>query len=362
MGAHARSGVTPATRETSLHRDLRNFLTDAEGESDQVVVVFLDVRGFSSFAGMAESSQAALFLRAMYIEVLDQYFPDAAFFKPTGDGLMIIRHIDRQTLGNVVNESIAKSLELVNEFPTITADDPMVNFRVPGDLGIGIARGAATRLSSGDHTLDYSGRPLNLAARLMDLARPMGVVVDGAALKGVDLSDDLAGEFHQESVYVKGIADSESIDVFVSDAVRIKSHNKRPLVGVPYRQEVDSITFRDMSRLTNFVHSCEKEPIDPDAVRLEVIVPAVRENGTRDPETVRFLPISPMEVIRTPDGWDVVFDYGVATRYAERNGMKPTWKVERCLRYLVAEAESAADVTPSTTAAEVVEADITVEP
>ena len=39
-----------------------------------MVVVFLDVRGFSSFAKLAESSEAALFLRSIYIKILDDVF------------------------------------------------------------------------------------------------------------------------------------------------------------------------------------------------------------------------------------------------------------------------------------------------
>lgn len=161
-------------------------MQDAEGFSDLVVVVFLDVRGFSTFAGMAESGEAALFLRRVYLNIVDEYFPDSAFFKPTGDGLVIVRHFDRSNLGDEVTSAISTSLRLVEAFPHLTERDPMVNFEVPTSLGVGIARGAATRLASGDLTLDYSGRPLNLAARLMDLARPRGVVLTVACSKALN--------------------------------------------------------------------------------------------------------------------------------------------------------------------------------
>ena len=60
-----------------MHRALKSLLPRAKGESRLVVVVFLDVRGFSSFAKMAESSEAALLLRSIYIRILDDYFPAA---------------------------------------------------------------------------------------------------------------------------------------------------------------------------------------------------------------------------------------------------------------------------------------------
>ena len=50
----------------------------------------------------------------------------------------------------------------------------MITFELPPDIGIGVARGSATRISTQDGILDYSGRPLNLAARLVNFARPRG--------------------------------------------------------------------------------------------------------------------------------------------------------------------------------------------
>jgi len=70
-----------------------------------VVVLFLDVRGFSSFAGSAESVEAALFLKKMYLRVLTDYFVDPDFFKPTGDGLMLVYVHDEATLQPVARPS-----------------------------------------------------------------------------------------------------------------------------------------------------------------------------------------------------------------------------------------------------------------
>jgi class 3 adenylate cyclase len=66
-----------------MHRDLKELLRTAEGESHRVVVVFLDVRGFSTFAKVAESSDSAEFLKSIYLKILEEYFEDASFFKPT---------------------------------------------------------------------------------------------------------------------------------------------------------------------------------------------------------------------------------------------------------------------------------------
>ena len=142
-----------------MHRELQKLLATAEGQSQFVVAIFLDVRGFSSFAKIAESSESALFLKSAYLTILSEYFPAADFFKPTGDGLLVIRRFQSETLKAIVQDSIAESVRLVTDFPDICRNDPMVNFDVPGGLGIGVARGAATALVSQDQTLDYSGRP-----------------------------------------------------------------------------------------------------------------------------------------------------------------------------------------------------------
>jgi class 3 adenylate cyclase len=294
-----------------MHRELRDRLTRATGESDLVVVVFLDVRGFSSFAGMAESSEAALFLRSAYTQILDEYFPEAAFFKPTGDGLMIIRHFDDDSLADVVFDSVEKSVDLVSNFGTLTDSDPMVNFDVPDSLGIGIARGAATRLISDGYTLDYSGRPLNLAARLMDVARPSGVVVDGRVVKGLEFPAALGDSFETEQVYVKGIADLTPIEILRTGDVELRPQNRRPMMGKPHRDKVETMTFREFCERTGrFAHHPSEEPLNPEGVRLWYQWPAIAANGRKHPTMVRQATVEPVEVRRTALGWEIIFDYG----------------------------------------------------
>lgn len=319
-----------------MHRELRERLSRATGESDLVVVVFLDVRGFSSFAGMAESSEAALFLRSSYVQILDEYFPDAAFFKPTGDGLMIVRHFDEDSLHDVAFDSIQRSLELVTKFALVTQDDPMINFEVPGSLGVGIARGAATRLTSGDYTLDYSGRPLNLAARLMDLARPSGVVVDGRVTKGLDWPGDLAKNFVSDSVYVKGIADVKPVDIYRTNDAEIRPANRHPLIGMPHLDKAERLTFKEFAERQIFVHYPAKEPVDPDGVRLQYNHPKVVA-GNRKHQTMRTMgTIEPSEVKRSAHGWEITFDYRPHVATLRERGVKSTWELAVRLEYTVA--------------------------
>lgn len=103
---------------------LKNQLKSAVGDSRFVVVVFLDIRGFSTFAKLAESSESAVFLKSVYTSIMEDYFDDASFFKPTGDGLLVILDYEEATLREVVKGAVERSVRLVEAFPTICAEDP----------------------------------------------------------------------------------------------------------------------------------------------------------------------------------------------------------------------------------------------
>jgi hypothetical protein len=63
-----------------------------------VVAILLDIRGFSNFAERGGSFDTAYYLRSIYTTILRGRFPDRDFFKPTGDGMMLIHHLPRTRL------------------------------------------------------------------------------------------------------------------------------------------------------------------------------------------------------------------------------------------------------------------------
>jgi class 3 adenylate cyclase len=189
-------------------------LRSGRGESHSIIAIFIDVRGFTRFAGIAESVDAALFLRKFYLAVLCDYLPEAAFAKPTGDGLMVIIEYGESDVEEAVAAAIDGSANLLAGYPAFLDADPMITFDLPPDIGIGIARGSATRLSTEDGILDYTGRPLNLAARLMNFARPRGVVLDGALTRGLP-TDLLQQGFEYDEVYIRGSVDPDSHAIWI---------------------------------------------------------------------------------------------------------------------------------------------------
>jgi class 3 adenylate cyclase len=310
-----------------MHRELKQLLSVAKGESRLVVVVFLDVRGFSSFAKIAESSEAALFLRSIYTKILDNYFPSTTFFKPTGDGLLIILDYDETNLTDIVNTAVKSSLQLVDDFADLTLHDPMVNFQVPDSLGIGLARGAATALISGDKVLDYSGRPLNLASRLMDLARPRGVVFSETL--GWDLlEDEYAEQFKSDKVYVKGLAEDQPMTVYIAeDMVALPESSKRPINR--YEREAtdeQELTFKQLQERGKFLHELPSQPALTDNITAYVRYPKATATGRRNPSLHSIAQFS-AEYVERRGKYFAGVQYKDVVQRLSAAGVKPTWPV-----------------------------------
>jgi class 3 adenylate cyclase len=320
-----------------MHRELKDLLHSAEGKSEHVLVVFLDVRGFSSFARIAESSDSAEFLKSAYLKILDDYFPKADFFKPTGDGLLILRRYERDSLTDTTREAVDTSIKLVEDFPTITDADPMVNFEVPGELGVGLARGAATALISGDKALDYTGRPLNLAARLMDLARPAGVVFDGSL--GIDLlTSSTQDRFSKESVYIKGLAEDDPVTVYcLKGRTRIPEYNKAPMNRLKqFTEKKEVVTLRDLQERGPYLHPLVHEPAKKEEIVAHVRYPDVRKDKSKHPSLHRF--VEEKAEFKTARGNNYArVEYGPLVQKLRGYGVKDPWKIEVVVEYPIRE-------------------------
>lgn len=324
-----------------MHNEFRDLLHSAQGHSRHVVVVFLDVRGFSSFAGIAESTDTAEFLKSVYIRILDEYFPDAEFVKPTGDGLLVLLSYDRDSLTEVLRSAVDKSIHLVEAFPGFCDQDDMVNFKVPTKLGIGLARGSATSLIAKKKVLDYSGRPLNLASRLMDLARPSGIVFDGSF--GFELlENEVRGRFQKDAAYVKGLAESVPMTVFsLAGYVEIPEFNKKPMDGFKrFTEPMEELTFKRLEeRAPRYRHRLTNEPARKDNIELHLEAPAIKANGKKHP-TMRKLWTLPAEYLTAAGRSYAVVDYASKVAQLKALGVKGPWKVRTVLEYSRAHDDS----------------------
>jgi len=264
-----------------MHKEFTALLKKAKGVSEFDIVVNADIRGFSSFSQDVESAQSALFIIKFYKKLIEEYFSNASFIKPTGDGLLIGIPYEEDNLSKIANETVKKCLEIHEKFGSFFEKDPMINFNVPKKIGIGVARGAVFRIISGDKTLDCSGRPLNLASRLMELARPSGVVFDGTFGDGL-LAQDIKSSFAEAEVYIAGIAEEKPIKInYTKDFTSISPRSKEPIKGDRWKTEKLIYKLRELERMTPyFVYALLNEPLNREKIIIKALYPDV-EKGER---------------------------------------------------------------------------------
>jgi hypothetical protein len=236
-----------------------------------------------------------------------------------------------------VNRAVTQSIRLVEEFATFTDGDEMINFDVPHDLGIGLARGAATALVSDGKVLDYSGRPLNLASRLMDIARPSGIVFD-ESLGLKLLSPDVGARFVAEQVYVKGLAESEPMTVYrLASRVAVTAFYKRPLSRFVQKTEPpEVVTLKDLTQRELFDHPLTDVPVDPERIEVQVSHPRVLPNGRRDPK-MSTTHAQKATLVERGGRHFARLDYGPMVASLIGKGVKPTWPVTVSVEYTITE-------------------------
>lgn len=262
---------------TGMHKTFRRLLEKATGESEYVIAANIDVRGFTEFGKKVESPDAAMFIKRVYMTIIDEYVPGTAYYKPAGDGLLVIIPYDEWTLRDCARDTVKWCLALHKKFSTICKNDPMINFAVPDKIGIGLCRGPVTKIIAGKTILDYSGTVLNVASRLMDIARPSGIVFDEGF--GIDLLHPSTKKlFAKESIFVKGIAEHKPMPIFyTAHNTKIAPSYKKPLASVTWKTETFNYTLKEIkTRGSRFIYDLEIEPLDPEQLKVKVSSLAVR--------------------------------------------------------------------------------------
>lgn len=258
-----------------MHREFRKLLDSATGISQHVIAIVIDIRGFTPFCNTVDSLEVATYIKKVYMKIIDAYFPDASFYKPTGDGLLVIVPYAEDSLEQVINKTIESCKKLVEDFGNLCVDEPMINFDTPKNIGIGITRGSACCLASGEKVLDYSGKVLNLASRLMDTARPSGIVFDSKF--GLNLlSKDNRELFLEDRVYIRGIAEQEPIIIcYTRNFTIISDSYKKPIIEPRLDTVENCFLFKELKELPP--HSprlailLEHKPIDVEKIEVKLM-------------------------------------------------------------------------------------------
>jgi class 3 adenylate cyclase len=263
-----------------VHRTLRKLLPDAVGTSQWVVAVNVDIRGFTSYSLSRDSVETALYLKKVYVAIVDGFFQfPGVFYKPTGDGLFFVIPFEEAQFGSVAATALEDAVKLIAGFQVLTANDPMLKFSLPDKLGIGLSAGSASRLSAKGKTLDYSGRVLNQASRLMELARPHGIVFDESMPLDL-MPKELVDRFSRDEVYLRGVAEAAPITVYyLRGATQITERSRQPLVEETWATQTETRTVRELRNRSNFRHKLRYRPTDRSRITVEVSHP--KYHGSR---------------------------------------------------------------------------------
>jgi hypothetical protein len=322
-----------------MHRQVRKLLPQAKGESKSVLVVNLDVRGFSKFSLEVDSVETALYIRKLYRVLLDDFYPEASFFKPTGDGLLLIFDIDEgnsAALTKVARLVIRRSLKLVKEFAALLDNDDWIYFPMPKRIGIGVARGAACRLHADDLTIDYSGTVLNIASRLMDIARPEGIILDQTFPFGL-LTKTIKDQFVlDENVFLRSVAEEFPRKVYYrKDWTEISPANRRPLDEVQWKEKVKELSFAELcERDPTYRTPLDAEPLDPNKILVELVYPTKAPQKGKVSPLWTFTPDKDEWSYRNEAGRPTVhLDIDKITKNMAKDGIKQTWPVTYRIRY-----------------------------
>ncbi len=317
-----------------MHNQFRESLDDAKGYSKFVIALNLDIRGFSDWSLEVDPAQSAIYLKKLYAKLIDSYFSKASFFKPTGDGLLVVFDFEEEGLEKLAIKVVRDSLEIVENFGSLCSGEPMINFAVPQDVGIGIARGSAAKLASTDRTLDYSGRVLNLAARLMDLARPHGIAIDPAF--GLDLLPiDLQEKFHPEQVYLKGISPKEKVSVGCwPEGLNIPEANRHPFDEPEWKTEVHQLTLAEIQASTdNTSFPLSTIPGFPDSIEAIARHAKVMSGRKKSTRYRTWHQVSVQYELRGGSEPFAVLDFAALTKSLEERGVRRNWPVELKISY-----------------------------
>jgi len=254
-----------------MHKEFLKLLEKATGRSEHVIAVNFDIRGFTPFCETEDSLNVATYITRVYLKILNDYFKNTSFYKPTGDGLIIIIPYETENLREVADSTISTCLNLLEKFGSLCKEDPMVNFPTPQKIGIGLTRGSVCCITSEDKILDYSGRKLNLASRLMDLARPSGIVLDYSY--GIDLLKDETKElFAEENVYVRGVAEANPIKIYYTrQYTLIPDSYKEPLKEPVWQTDRSEYTFKETKgMLPHLELLLSKKPLDINKITVRI--------------------------------------------------------------------------------------------
>jgi len=188
-----------------------------------------------------------------------------------GDGLFIIMKYEKDNLVELMNLAVDKSISLIDNFASLCDDVVQINFPMPDKIGIGITHGSVCCIYNGDKIIDYSGRTLNLAARLMDKARPYGIVGDYDSLIKL-LKSELLEMFEEDAVYLRGVSEDKKMRIlYKKDNVIINDYDRSQFTDLVWDEVLTSHKLSVLKKIKgNYQIKLRKKPMNLDKIILRI--------------------------------------------------------------------------------------------
>ena len=192
--------LSPQIAETILREDENLF----KSHRREITVVFLDLRGFTSFSDNAEPEEVMEVLRGYHAAMGKLIFDfDGTLERFAGDGIMIFFN-DPIPCADHTEKAVRMALAMQSKVEELRAEWLKRGYEL--DLGIGMAAGYATLGNIGfEGRMDYSaiGNVTNLAARLCAEARARQVLTNQRTLSKIEKLVDYEP---LEELQLKGVA------------------------------------------------------------------------------------------------------------------------------------------------------------
>ncbi len=192
--------LSPQIAETILGEDENLF----KSHRREITVVFLDLRGFTSFSDSAEPEEVMEVLRGYHAAMGKLIFDfDGTLERFAGDGIMIFFN-DPIPCDDHTEKAVRMALAMQTKVEEIRSEWLKKGYEL--DLGIGMAAGYATLGNIGfEGRMDYGaiGNVTNLAARLCSEAKARQILTNQRTLSKIE---NLVEYEPLEELQLKGVA------------------------------------------------------------------------------------------------------------------------------------------------------------
>ena len=192
--------LSPQIAETILREDENLF----KSHRREITVVFLDLRGFTSFSDSAEPEEVMEVLRGYHAAMGKLIFDfDGTLERFAGDGIMIFFN-DPIPCADHTDKAVRMALAMQSKVEELRAEWLKRGYEL--DLGIGMAAGYATLGNIGfEGRMDYGaiGNVTNLAARLCSEAKARQILTNQRTLSKIE---NLVDYEPLEELQLKGVS------------------------------------------------------------------------------------------------------------------------------------------------------------